>query len=333
LSEAAPSPAAPGPTATADAALEVADLRIVFETPRGPFAAVDGVSFRLSPGRTLGLVGESGSGKTMTALATLDLLPPTGRVAGGHIRFQGQDIGSGASLRGDRIAMIFQEPATALNPVMTIGEQVAEPWIIHRGLGHAAAMEAAVALLDRVGLPDAKRRAQDYPHRLSGGQRQRAMIAMALACDPALLIADEPTTALDVTIQAQILDLMLELQDAHGMAMLFISHNLAVVSEIADDVAVMYAGRIVEQAPAAELFAAPRHPYTRGLLDTLPRLGRGRGRLPAVPGHVPDPSQMPPGCRFAPRCPLADDGCRAADPQLRANARGHAVACFKADMS
>jgi oligopeptide/dipeptide ABC transporter ATP-binding protein len=311
----------------------VGGLHVVFETPRGPLAAVDGVSFRLAAGRTLGLVGESGSGKTMTALATLDLLPPTGRIAGGHIRFQGQDVRSGASLRGDRVAMIFQEPATALNPVMTIGDQVAEPWIIHRGLGRAAATDAAIALLDRVGLPDPKRRAQDYPHRLSGGQRQRAMIAMALACDPALLIADEPTTALDVTIQAQILDLMLELQAAHGMAMLFISHNLAVVSEIADDVAVMYAGRIVEQASAEELFASPRHPYTRGLLDTLPRLGHGRGRLPTVTGHVPDLSRMPTGCRFAPRCPLADDGCRAADPQLHANARGHAVACFKADMS
>jgi oligopeptide/dipeptide ABC transporter ATP-binding protein len=232
-------------------------------------------------------------------------------------------------LRGNRIAMVFQEPMTALNPVMTIGEQVAEAWIIHQGLAQDAAWNAAVAMIDKVGIPDAARRAASYPHQLSGGQRQRAMIAMALARGPALLVADEPTTALDVTVQAQILDLVMRMQAELGMAILFISHNLAVVSEVADDVAVMYAGRIVELAPAAAIFAEPLHPYTRGLIETVPRIGRGRKHLPAIPGTVPDPLHLPAGCRFSNRCPLADDACRRADPPLAAVAPGRAVACYK----
>ena len=229
--------------------------------------------------------------------------------------------------------MIFQEPMTALNPVMTIGEQIAEAWIIHQGLDQTAARDAAIAMIDKVGIPDPARRANSYPHQLSGGQRQRAMIAMALACNPALLVADEPTTALDVTVQAQILDLVMRMQAELGMAVLFISHNLAVVSEIADDVAVMYAGRIVELAPAAALFAAPQHPYTRGLIETVPRIGRGRTRLPAIPGSVPDPLHLPAGCSFSNRCALADATCRLADPPLITIAPGHGVACFKPGQS
>ena len=313
--------------------LTVENLRVTFPTPRGPVAAVDGVSFELKPGRTLGLVGESGSGKTVTALALLRLLPPQARLAG-RVEFEGQDLAALSEqalrrLRGNRIAMVFQEPMTALNPVQTIGAQIAEAWTIHRGMAAVEAREAAVALIDKVGIAEPARRAGSYPHQLSGGQRQRAMIAMALACRPALLIADEPTTALDVTVQAQILDLMLEMQAEIGMAILFISHNLAVISDLADEVAVMYAGRIVERADAAALFADPQHPYTRGLIETVPRIGRGRQRLPAIPGTVPDPLAAPPGCRFSDRCAHADDSCRAADPALTEMPDRRAVACFK----
>jgi oligopeptide/dipeptide ABC transporter ATP-binding protein len=313
--------------------LSVEDLRVVFPTARGELAAVDGMSYRLMAGRTLGIVGESGSGKTVAALALLRLTAPQARVSG-RIRFEAEDVSALPEsamrrLRGNRIAMVFQEPMTALNPVMTIGEQIAEAWIIHRGLDRAEAREAAVAMIEKVGIPDPARRAGSYPHQLSGGQRQRAMIAMALACGPALLIADEPTTALDVTVQAQILDLMMQMQAELGMAVLFISHNLAVVSEVADDVAVMYAGRIVERAPADALFADPLHPYTRGLIDTVPRIGHGRQRLPAIPGTVPDALRLPAGCRFSDRCPKADAGCRRAEPPLAERGDGRAVACFK----
>ena len=326
------------PPAPADAParpVTVADLRVEFPDDDGPLVAVDGVGFALTPGRTLGLVGESGCGKTLTALSLLRLVPPPGRIAGGRIAHGDTDLlaldeAGMDRIRGRHISMIFQEPMTALNPVLTLGEQIAEVLVAHRGLDPRDALEAAVAMLARVRMPEPRRRAQAYPHQVSGGMRQRAMIAMALICGPDALIADEPTTALDVTIQAQILDLILEMQADLGMAVLFISHNLGVVSEVADEVAVMYAGRIVEQAPAEALFADPRHPYTRGLLATLPRIDAPRGRLAAIPGAVPDPRARPAGCRFSDRCPLADDACRRIDPALLALPDGRRVACLKA---
>ena len=295
---------------------------------------VAGVSYALEAGRTLGVVGESGCGKSMTALALMGLVPPSGHVAG-SIRLDGTELVGQPprmlrALRGDRIAMVFQEPSTALNPVMPVSRQIAEVLVLHQGLGWRAAGERAIGLLEDVGMPAARERARAYPHQLSGGQRQRAMIAMALACRPALLIADEPTTALDVTIQAQILDLMRSLQDEFGMAIQFISHNLAVVAEIAHDIMVMYAGRIVERAPADALFAAPLHPYTQGLIATLPDPDHRVARLPVIAGAVPDPAAAMLGCRFADRCPCADAGCRGAEPPLRVLARQHEVACFKA---
>jgi oligopeptide/dipeptide ABC transporter ATP-binding protein len=314
--------------------LAVRDLSVSFETERGVLNAVRGISYEIPAGKTLGVVGESGCGKSMTALALLGLVPEQGHVTG-EIRFQGDDLltlseADLRKLRGARIAMIFQEPMTALNPVIPIGDQIGEVLVLHRGLSKQAARAEAVKLLDDVGIPSPARRAEDYPHQLSGGMRQRAMIAMALAGDPALLVADEPTTALDVTIQAQILELMLELQDRTGMAIQFISHNLGVVSELADEIIVMYAGRIVEQAPAATLFATPLHPYTRGLIATLPDLGARQARLPTIPGGVPDPVGGPAGCRFADRCPLADQHCRTSLPALETIATGHSVSCFKA---
>ena len=285
-------------------------------------------------GRTLGVVGESGCGKSMTALALMGLVPAPGVVTG-SIRFQGeeivdQDAEEWQKLRGKHAAMVFQEPMTALNPVMPIGRQIAEVLVLHEEKSWREAGEQAVALLDAVGIPSPRERASAYPHQFSGGQRQRAMIAMALACRPALLIADEPTTALDVTIQAQILDLMRRLQDEIGMAIQFISHNLAVISEIADEIVVMYAGRIVERAPAAALFDQPLHPYTLGLISTLPNPGRRAERLPVIPGGVPDLATSFQGCRFADRCARGDAGCRAAEPALEELAPGHFVACFKA---
>ncbi len=317
-----------------DSILSVEGLEVTFATEDGPLKAVDGISFYLERGRTLGLVGESGCGKTVTALSILGLVPPPGRIAGGAIGFDGRDLldldeKALDAVRGDRISMIFQEPMTSLNPVLAVGEQIAETLRIHRRQGRAEAAASAVALLARAGIPDPAARAESYPHHLSGGMRQRAMIAMALACRPDVVIADEPTTALDVTIQAQILDLMLELQRGMGMAVLFISHNLAVVSEVADEIAVMYAGRIVERAPAGDLFAAPLHPYTIGLIETLPRAGRRRKRLPAIPGTVPDLRNLPPGCAFSTRCAHADDACRAACPALEEVRPGRWAACFK----
>ena len=303
--------------------------------PAGDTTVVAGISYDIAAGRTLGVVGESGCGKSMTALALLGLVPAPGRVAG-SVRFEGAELlgrseAAWQRVRGARIAMIFQEPMTALNPVITIGEQIAEALELHDGLGRAAALERAVALLGEVGIPSPRERAAAYPHQLSGGMRQRGMIAMALACEPALLIADEPTTALDVTIQAQILELMAELQDRSGMAIQLISHNLGVVSEIADDIIVMYAGRIVERAAAAELFANPRHPYTIGLIETLPSIEHRVARLPVITGSVPDPARMfASGCRFAARCPRAIPACREAEPPLVALAPGHLAACIRA---
>jgi len=313
-------------------ALAVRDLAVTFATAEGEIEAVEGVAFEIAAGRTLGVVGESGCGKSVTALAVMGLIAPPGRVAAGSIRLEGRKIATGdgaamARLRGRRLAMVFQEPMTSLNPVFTVGEQIAEMYRVHEGAAPGAARGRAVAMLDRVGIPAPERRARDYPHQLSGGMRQRAMIAIALACRPVVLIADEPTTALDVTVQAQILELMLALQEEMGMAVLFISHNMGVISEVADEVAVMYAGRIVERAPAAALFAEPRHPYTRGLIATIPRLGAGAHHLAAIPGQVPSPFDRPPGCRFSDRCPLAEARCREREPPLAEGPNGRAVAC------
>jgi oligopeptide/dipeptide ABC transporter ATP-binding protein len=307
--------------------LTVSDLTVRF----GERRVVAGMGYALAPGRVLGVVGESGCGKSMTALALLGLVPRPGRV-GGSIVIEGREmIGQPASawrrLRGGRVAMVFQEPATALNPVMPIGRQIAEVMVLHQGLGWRAAGERAVGLLADLGIAAPRERAASYPHQLSGGMRQRAMLAMAIACRPALLIADEPTTALDVTIQAQILDLLLTLRDEIGMAIQFISHNLAVVGEIADEIMVLYAGRVVERAAADALFAAPLHPYTRGLIATLPDPARRVAVLPVIAGGVADGAAS--GCRFADRCPRADAGCRRAEPPLEERAPGHWAACLK----
>jgi oligopeptide/dipeptide ABC transporter ATP-binding protein len=315
--------------------LRVDALSVEFATDRGLLPAVAGVSYSLAKGKTLGVVGESGCGKSMTALALLGLTPDNGRVSGA-IHFDGAeltglDAEGWSKIRGKRVAMIFQEPMTALNPVTPIGTQIGEALVLHEGLSADAAFARAIELLHKVGIPALAERARAYPHQLSGGMRQRAMIAMALACRPELLIADEPTTALDVTIQAQILELMLELQDQIGMAIQFISHNLGVISEIADEIIVMYAGRIVERASAADLFANPRHPYTRGLIATLPQIGRRVERLPVIQGVVPDLTRPVAGCAFADRCPIAIADCRVRVPPLSAVAPGHDAACIRAD--
>jgi len=312
--------------------LEVRDLRVSFATPAGAVRAVAGVNFDLRAGETLGLVGESGCGKTVTALSILRLLPHTASLAG-EVRFSGENLMTSPEsrlreIRGDRIAMVFQEPMTALNPVFTIGEQVAEALRLHRGLSHGAAWREAAGALSRVGLPDAPRRLQQYPHQLSGGLRQRAMMAMALACEPQLLIADEPTTALDVTIQAQILALLAGLKEQLGLAVLFITHNLGIVAQTADRVAVMYAGVITEEAPRRELFKNPGHPYTIGLLKSVPRLDfhHPPGReLAAIPGQVP--TEPPPGCLFRDRCPDAREVCREEPPWVEINPE-HWVRCW-----
>jgi peptide/nickel transport system ATP-binding protein len=318
--------------------LEVEDLRTHFAVDGGEFRAVDGVSFRVGRGRTLAIVGESGCGKSVTSLSIMGLVPsPPGRIAGGRVRFAGRELtgldpADLRDLRGNRLAMIFQEPMTSLNPAFTIGEQIMEGLVRHKKLSRAAARTRAIEMLRRVNIPAPERRIDDYPHKLSGGMRQRAMIAMALACDPELLIADEPTTALDVTVQAQILDLLRALQRDFGTAILLITHDLGVVAEMADDVVVMYAGQVVEQAPVARLFDQPQHPYTIGLLGSVPRLDREQARLNAIDGTVPDPLRMPPGCRFSPRCPFAIDRCRAEAPPLAAIAGDHAAACWRAPL-
>ena len=314
--------------------LQVRDLTVSFATDFGVVRAADGISFDLLPGKTLGLVGESGCGKSMTALSLLRLVPPPGRIEGGEIVMGGRntldmDEDEIDQIRGRRIAMIFQEPMSALNPVFSVGDQIAEVLRVHFGTPKREAWDAAVQMMTHVGIGDATARAKSYPHQLSGGMRQRVMIAMALICKPDILIADEPTTALDVTVQAQILDLMMEMQAELGTAILFISHDLGVVSEIADDVMVMYAGRIVERSPADMLFGAPLHPYTLGLLQTLPRLDRRLPRLPAIPGNVPDLRALPVGCRFSDRCQLADGSCSETDPALKRAGAGRSVACLK----
>jgi oligopeptide transport system ATP-binding protein len=323
--------------------LEVDRLRILFDTPDGVAHAVEEVSFVLHRGETLALVGESGSGKSVTSLAVMRLLPsPPGRIAAGRMLFHGRDgrrhdlvtasERQMRDLRGAEIGMIFQEPMTSLNPLLTIGEQVAEGLRRHAGLGRRAAAERAIGLLSRVGIAAPERRARDYPHHLSGGMRQRAMIAIALACAPSLLIADEPTTALDVTIQGQILELIRGLQNEFGMGVLFITHDLGVVAEIADQVAVMYAGRVVEAGPVRAMFARPLHPYTQALLRSLPRITPGISApvdLEPIPGQVPSPVDLPAGCAFAPRCAHARAECRATVPPLLATPAGGQVACLR----
>ena len=316
--------------------LLVDDLHVGFRIPGGMMRAVDGVSFVLRPGETLGLVGESGSGKTMTAMAVMRLLEtPPAEIRGSGVQFEGRDLlllpeRAMSDIRGARLSMVFQEPMTSLNPLMTIGRQIAEPLTRHLGLGRGAALARARQLLERVGIPRPERAASSFAHQLSGGMRQRAMIAIALACRPAVLIADEPTTALDVTIQAQILDLLGQLRREMGTAVLLITHDLAVIAENADRVAVMYAGRIVETGTVAALFKAPMHPYTLGLLRSIPRIvRRPEAMLPEIAGVVPAPGEMPAGCAFAPRCAFADAGCHATRPALAVVGGGREVACWK----
>jgi peptide/nickel transport system ATP-binding protein len=319
--------------------LTVKDLRVAFEGDRGRLTqAVNGTSFALAGGRTLGIVGESGCGKSVTALAIMRLLTAAGTRISGSITFEGRELvglpeRQMRDLRGNRLAMIFQEPMTSLNPSFTVGDQVAEVLIRHRGLAAAAARSLAIDMLARVRIPSPAARAEEYPHKLSGGMRQRVMIAMALACAPALLIADEPTTALDVTIQAQILDLIGKLREETGAAIILITHDLGVVAETCDDVLVMYTGEIVEQAPTRQLFLRPQHPYTVGLLGSLPRLGEKRERLSAIAGSVPSLTGIEfVGCRFANRCPFADAHCRAEAPPLRELSSGHWSRCWKAPL-
>jgi len=316
-----------------DTLLAVEDLVVRFDTDEGVVHAVNGVTLEVAEGETLGLVGESGCGKSVTALSLLRLVPtPPGRIVSGEVRLRGRDLlalppGEMRRVRGRDIAMIFQEPMTSLNPVFTIGYQIEEAVRLHQGKRGREARELAAEMLRRVGMSHPERRLREYPHQFSGGMKQRAMIAMALVCRPALLIADEPTTALDVTIQAQILDLLRELQRDLGMAILLITHDMGVVAEMADRVAVMYAGRIVEAAPAAELFAAPLHPYTRALLECIPTVTGERKKLRVIEGQVPDPTRLPAGCAFRPRCPIREPAGEEAVPPLREVKPGHWVAC------
>ncbi len=319
-----------------DDLLNVEGLVTAFQTEEGEIHAVDGVSFSVGRGRTVGLVGESGCGKTVTALSIIQLLPrPAAGILAGRITFEGEDLVTAGTerlhaVRGNRIGMIFQEPMTALNPVHRVGRQITEALKLHRDLSDEDALAAAITMLDRVGIPSPEVRVSEYPHQLSGGMRQRVMIAMALICDPALVIADEPTTALDVTIQAQILDLLQEMQDQLGTSIIMITHDLGVIAETCDDVVVMYAGRVAEKGTVEEVFNRPRHPYTRGLLASIPRLSTPRkSRLPTIEGMVPALTEMPAGCRFNNRCPHADARCLADYPDITDAKDGHLVACHK----
>jgi len=318
--------------------IEIEGLRIVFHGDDGRIThAVDHVDLSVASGVTLGLVGESGCGKSVTSLAIMGLLWKHSAEVTGSIRFDGFDLLEVSDqtlrdLRGNRLAMIFQEPMTSLNPSFSIGDQIIETILRHRGGSRRQARERAIALLRRVHIPSPEQRIDEYPHKLSGGTRQRVMIAMALACDPMLLIADEPTTALDVTLQAQILELMRELKAASGAAIILITHDLGVVAEVCDEVAVMYAGEIVERAGVDQLFAAPQHPYTVGLLGSIPRLDRQTSHLATIAGLVPDMTRLPPGCRFAPRCPFVGETCLAAPPPMRVLGPGHWSRCIKAPL-
>ena len=316
--------------------LAIRDLRVSFATARGPARAVDGIELTIGAGETVGLVGESGCGKSVTALSILRLIDRPGRIEGGTIEFGGRDIltlpeSDIRAIRGNRIAMVFQEPMTALNPVLTVGYQVAEVAQVHQNLSKRDAWQRAVEMLTLTGIPDPAERAKQYPHQLSGGMRQRVMIAMALVMSPALIIADEPTTALDVTIQAQILELLAELQSRLGTSILLITHDLGVIAETARRVYVMYAGEIVEEADVRTLFAAAHHPYTEGLLAAIPRLGETRDRLAVIPGTVPAPTDWPTGCRFHDRCPYAWERCVREHPPLYSIGAGHVSRCHLAE--
>ncbi len=320
-----------------DILLRVNDLKTYFDTDDGEVHAVDGVSFQVKRGETLGIVGESGCGKSMTAFSILRLIPqPPGRIASGEIWYRDQNLLTLSDpqirgIRGNEIAMIFQEPMTSLNPVFTIGEQIAEAVRLHQNADRKTAWKRSVELLDVVGIPLPAERARSYPHELSGGMRQRAMIAMAISCDPAVLIADEPTTALDVTIQAQILDVLRRLQEELGMALILITHDLGVVAEMAHEVVVMYAGQVVEQADVRSLFTRPLHPYTRGLLHSVPTLTTETEQLSTIEGVVPDPARYPDGCRFADRCSFVVDSCRQNAQNLAETASSHYVRCTQWD--
>ncbi len=325
-------------SAALDVLLRVENLQTYFDTDEGVVKAVDGVSFHISRGETLAVVGESGSGKSVTSLSIMQLLPrPPTRYAGGRILFEGRDLlqvskAEMRHVRGNEISMVFQEPMTSLNPVRTTGHQIAEAIALHQRKSRAAASRAAVEMLDLVGIPEPAKRAESYPHQMSGGARQRVMIAMALSCNPKLLIADEPTTALDVTIQAQILDLMRKLRREIGMAILFITHDLGVVAEMADRVVVMYAGKAVEEGGVRDIFAEPRMPCTAGLIGSIPRVDRAglpRGRLPTIAGSVPNPFSLPSGCAFRPRCGHAIDVCAQTLPILEDTGGGHTARCLR----
>ena len=332
---------APDSAVGTDTILELKDLHTHFHTPEGVVRAVDGVSYSLKSGETLGVVGESGCGKSVTALSILNLVPqPPGRIFGDGILFEGRDLTKlepkeMRSIRGNNVAMIFQEPMTSLNPVFTIGFQISEAVMLHQGLKKREAMDRAAEMLDLVGIPLPRQRVREYPHQLSGGMRQRAMIAMALSCNPKILLADEPTTALDVTIQAQILDLMMKLKEEFGTAIVLITHDLGLVAETCERVVVMYAGKIVEEAPIKEIFGNPLHPYTQGLLGSVPTLEKHRStgrvdrvRLQENPGIVPSLNLLPTGCSFNPRCKDVMDKCHEEEPQLKEVSPGHFVRCL-----
>ena len=315
--------------------LYVRDLKVEFQTLEGTVHALNGVSFSVRPGQTLGIVGESGCGKSVSVLAVMRLIPqPPGRIVSGEVQFAGRDLLRLPSpemqeLRGRDISMIFQDPMTSLNPVLTIGMQISETMMVHKGLSENEARQEAIHLMEQVGIPSPELRLDDYPHHFSGGMRQRVMIAMALACKPRLLIADEPTTALDVTIQMQILDLVKQLRDQMNMGMIWISHDLAVIAELADRVAVMYSGYLVEETDVFQLYRQPQHPYTRALLDSLPRMDTGElDKLSAIPGSPPDATRLPPGCPFAPRCHVAVERCRHENPPLMEVGPDHRAACW-----
>ena len=316
-----------------DELLRVENLKTYFFTEDGVVKAVDGVSLRLNRGKTLGLVGESGCGKSVTSLSIMRLIAPPGRIVEGEIRLRGLDLAKLREeemrhIRGNRISMIFQQPTSCLNPVFRVGDQIAEALMVHRHMSKQQARQRAIELLTMVGIPSAKTRVDSYPHEMSGGMCQRVMIAMALSCEPELLIADEPTTALDVTIQAQILELMRDLRDRFHTGIILITHDLGIVAEMADDVSVMYAGQIVEEAPVEELFAEPKHPYTQGLLASIPVLGEVKERLAVIPGSVPSLRNLPPGCRFAGRCPYVMDICRVEMPDLFRLSQTRTVRCW-----
>ncbi|NLG78484.1 MAG: ABC transporter ATP-binding protein [Firmicutes bacterium] len=315
--------------------LEVRDLKTYFYTEDGVVPAVDGVSFSVDKGETIGIVGESGCGKSVTSLSVMRLIPnPPGKVVGGEIIFEGENILEKSEaemrhIRGNEISMIFQEPMTSLNPVFTIGDQIMEAIMLHQKVGKREARKKTIEMLKLVGIPSAEKRVDEYPHQMSGGMRQRVMIAMALSCNPKLLIADEPTTALDVTIQAQILDLMLKLKEDLGTAIMLITHDLGVIAETVNKVVVMYAGKIVESADVVSIFKKPEHPYTLGLLGSIPKVNEDRERLQVIEGVVPNPFDMPTGCRFHPRCSFVRDICKEEEPELVDVEDGHQVRCWK----